>query len=63
MSRNQQPTDLPAVYILDPDDRGLKQINAMLPANMGLGEYTLAVYLREVESRKVPIQLFHPGKI
>ncbi len=49
--------DLPATYVSDPDERALKQINAMLPPNLEPGEYLLAVNLRGVESRPVPVQL------
>jgi tRNA (mo5U34)-methyltransferase len=51
-------TDLPAAYLSAHDDRGLVQINAMLPPSMEPGEYTIAVALRGVESRAATIDLF-----
>jgi len=51
-------TDLPAVYLSAPDDRGFMQVNAMLPPSMEPGEYAIAVALRGVESRPATIELF-----
>ena len=51
-------TDLPAVYLSAHDDRGLVQINAMLPPSMEPGEYTIAVALGGVESRAATIELY-----
>jgi hypothetical protein len=53
-------TDLPAVYVSAHDDRGLVQINAMLPPSMEPREYSIAVALRGVESRTVTIELYTP---
>jgi tRNA (mo5U34)-methyltransferase len=50
-------TDLPAVYLSAPDERGNVQINAMLPPRMEPGEYSIAVALRGVESRPATIEL------
>ncbi len=50
--------DLPATYISVPDERGLKQINALLPPNLKPGEYFLAVNVQGSESREVPVELF-----
>jgi tRNA (mo5U34)-methyltransferase len=50
-------TDLPAVYLSAPDDRGFVQINAMLPPQLEPGEYMIAVTLRGSESRAVSIKL------
>jgi len=50
--------DLPAVYLSGPDERALRQINAMLPPQLEPGEYRISVQCRGVESRTVPIQLF-----
>lgn len=50
-------TDLPAVYISDPDKRGLKQVNAMLPPALEPGEYLIAIQVNGAESRPVPIEL------
>jgi tRNA (mo5U34)-methyltransferase len=49
--------DLPAVYVSTPDQKGLRQVNAMLPPKLEPGEYLLAVSAGEVESRPVPIRL------
>jgi tRNA (mo5U34)-methyltransferase len=51
-------TDLPAVYLSAHDDRGLAQINAMLPPSLEPGEYTIAVALRGAESRAATIELY-----
>jgi hypothetical protein len=56
-------TDLPAVYVSAADDRGLKQVNAMIPPGMDPGEYLIAVSVRGVESRPAEVLLFldpHP---
>jgi tRNA (mo5U34)-methyltransferase len=50
-------TDLPAVYVSTADDRGLKQVNAMLPPGMDPGEYLITVSVRGVESRALPVRL------
>ncbi len=50
-------TDLPAVYVSAADERGLRQVNAMIPPGMEPGEYVIAVNVRGVESRAVPVQL------
>ncbi len=52
--------DLPAVYVSDPDQKGLRQVNAMLPPKLAPGEYLLAVNLAGVESAPVPIELVSP---
>ncbi len=50
-------TDLPAVYLSAPDDRGFVQINAMLPPQLEPGEYLISATLRSSESRTVPVTL------
>jgi|SRR5579862_189423 tRNA (mo5U34)-methyltransferase len=52
--------DLPAVYLGEPDEKGVRQINAMLPPAMQPGEYVFCVQCRGLESRHVPIQLYLP---
>jgi tRNA (mo5U34)-methyltransferase len=49
--------DLPAVYVSTPDQKGLRQVNAMLPPKLEPGEYMLSVSAGEVESLQVPIRL------
>ena len=49
--------DLPATYLSEPDERGLRQINAMLPPQMESGEYLVTVATGGEESRPVAIQL------
>jgi tRNA (mo5U34)-methyltransferase len=51
-------TDLPAVYLSAPDDRGFVQVNATLPPSMEAGEYSIAVWVRGVESRAATIELY-----
>jgi tRNA (mo5U34)-methyltransferase len=51
--------DLPAVYFSAPDDRGIRQINAMLPPGMEPGRYSLAVCFRGGESRADAIELYN----
>ena len=58
ISLRLEGADLPAVYVSIPDERGLKQINAMLPPNLAPGEYFLAVNVRGAESREVAVELF-----
>jgi tRNA (mo5U34)-methyltransferase len=50
--------DLPVVYISAADAKGLKQVNAMVPPGSEPGEYVIAMHVRGVESRPVPVQLF-----
>jgi len=49
--------DLPATYLSGPDERGLRQINAMLPPRMEPGEYQITVARRGEESAPATIQL------
>lgn len=52
-------TDLPASYVTSVDDeKGIKQINAMVPAGLERGEYQLTVRFRDEESHVVQIELF-----
>ncbi|MGA3189019.1 MAG: hypothetical protein ABSF22_18085, partial [Bryobacteraceae bacterium] len=51
-------TDLPACFLSPLDEKGPRQINAMLPPGLDLGQYHLTVRCREEESREVLIQLF-----
>lgn len=50
-------TDLPAVYVSDTDERGFKQVNAMLPPGLERGEYLITVNFPGGESRATPVQL------
>jgi len=49
--------DLPATYLSTRDERGLRQINAMLPPQMEPGEYSVTVALRGQESPPAAIEL------
>ncbi|HLH39805.1 MAG TPA: DUF1698 domain-containing protein [Bryobacteraceae bacterium] len=49
--------DLPATYLSAPDDRGLRQINAMLPPQLEPREYLVTVACRGEESRPAAIHL------
>jgi len=52
-------TDLPACFVTPVnDEKGTKQINAMVPAGLDRGEYQLTVRYREDESRMVKLELF-----
>ena len=55
--------DLPASFVTPVDcesgeERGMKQINAMVPAGLEPGEYQLTVRFREEESQVVSLELF-----
>jgi tRNA (mo5U34)-methyltransferase len=50
-------TDLPATYLSGIDEKGWRQINALLPPQMEPGEYQVAVQFRGQESRPVPLFL------
>ena len=52
--------DLPAVYLSGPDDRQLRQINAMLPPQLEAGDYLISVQFRSAESQTAPLHLFKP---
>ena len=49
--------DLPATYLSTPDDRGLRQINGMLPPQMEPREYRVSVAMRGEESAPAAIYL------
>jgi len=49
--------DLPATYLSTPDERGLRQINALLPPQMEPDEYLVSVTLDGRESAPATIQL------
>ncbi|HVP00604.1 MAG TPA: methyltransferase domain-containing protein [Bryobacteraceae bacterium] len=52
-------TDLPAIFVSPADDeKGTKQINAMVPAGLERGDYRLSVRCRDHESQEIHIQLF-----
>jgi hypothetical protein len=52
-------TDLPASFVTPlNDEKGTKQINAMVPAGLERGEYQLTVRFRDAESPVVKIDLF-----
>ena len=50
-------TDLPLVYLSAPDERGGRQINALLPPSMEPGEYQVTACVRGAESQPRLIQL------
>src|SRR5579871_4739064 len=50
-------TDLPAVFI-GQDEKGRRQINAMLPSGLEPGDYFLTLRLRDADTQPVRIQLF-----
>ncbi len=52
--------DLPAVYVSTPDEKGLRQVNAMLPPKLQPGDYLLSVSAGDVESLPVPLRLVNP---
>jgi tRNA (mo5U34)-methyltransferase len=49
--------DLPAVFLSEPDRDGLRQINAMLPSGIKLGDYAVAVGFLSAVSEAVPVKL------
>lgn len=49
--------DLPATYLSTSDDRGLRQINAMLPPRLTPGEYAVSVAWNDAESAPATICL------
>jgi tRNA (mo5U34)-methyltransferase len=52
-------TDMPACFLAPSDnEKGTKQINAMVPAGLDRGEYQLTLRCRGEESRPLPIELF-----
>jgi tRNA (mo5U34)-methyltransferase len=51
-------TDLPATYLSGVDEKGWRQINALLPPQLESGEYFVSVVVRGSESRSVGVQLF-----
>jgi tRNA (mo5U34)-methyltransferase len=52
-------TDLPACFVTPFDDeRGTKQINALVPAGLDRGEYQLTMRFRGEESAAVRVELF-----
>jgi hypothetical protein len=52
-------TDLPASFVTSVnDEKGAKQINAMVPPGLDRGEYQLTVRFRDEESPIVKIELF-----
>ncbi len=50
-------TDLPATYLSGVDEKGWRQINALLPPQLEPGEYFVTVHFRGAESQNTPIQL------
>jgi tRNA (mo5U34)-methyltransferase len=50
-------TDLPATYLSGVDEKGWRQVNALLPPKMEPGSYSVNVVVRGVESRSVTIDL------
>jgi tRNA (mo5U34)-methyltransferase len=51
--------DLPSCFVSPADDeKGTKQVNALVPAGIERGEYQLTLRFREEESRTVTIELF-----
>ncbi len=52
-------TDLPACFVTPlNDERGTKQVNALVPAGLDRGDYQLTVRCRGEESTVVPLELF-----
>jgi tRNA (mo5U34)-methyltransferase len=50
-------TDLPATYLSGVDDKGWRQINALLPPKMEPGQYFVSVQCKGAESKSVPVEL------
>ncbi len=50
-------TDLPATFLSGVDEKGWRQINALLPPQLELGDYWLTVCFRGGESRSIKIEL------
>ena len=50
-------TDLPATYLSGVDEKGWRQINALLPPKMEPGQYFVSVQCRGTESKSVPVEL------
>ncbi len=50
-------TDLPAIYLSTVDQKGWRQINALLPPKMEPGAYSVSVVVKDTESRPVEIEL------
>jgi hypothetical protein len=52
-------TDIPACFVSPLDDeKGAKQVNALVPSGLERGEYQLSLRYRDEESRPVRIELF-----
>jgi hypothetical protein len=49
--------ELPAIFLSEPDQEGLRQINALLPAGLEPGETQVTVVFREKESRPQKVRL------
>jgi tRNA (mo5U34)-methyltransferase len=49
--------ELPAIFLSEPDPRGLRQINAMLPSGARPGEYSVAAGMGSAVSPPVPVKL------
>ena len=49
--------DLPAVFLSEPDPRGLRQINAMLPSGAQPGDYEVSARCGDAVSQPVPVRL------
>jgi tRNA (mo5U34)-methyltransferase len=49
--------DLPATFLSEPDPRGLRQINAMLPTGAQPGDYTVSAGFGDAVSEPVPVRL------
>jgi len=50
-------TDLPATFLSGIDEKGWRQINALLPPKMEEGEYFVTVVVRGVESKSAKVEL------
>jgi len=49
--------DLPAIFLSEPDPRGLRQINAMIPSGAQPGEYSVSAGFGDAVSEPVPVRL------
>jgi tRNA (mo5U34)-methyltransferase len=55
-------SDLPAIFLSEPDPEGLRQINAILPAGAQAGQYTVSVRFRDAFSETAPVRLVPPER-
>ena len=51
-------SDLPAIFVSEPDREGLRQVNALLPLGISPGEASVTLLVNEDESASIRLELF-----